>query len=134
MERCDEHGSCQEKIRNAESQIERMDENQTRFVEGQNDLRERLVIAEQSTKSAHHRIDGMEEQTKAIIRMSVSVENMAGKMEEMINLYKDHDNRIVTLEHAPADKIMSYWQLFVCALITSGGGIVLGVLMKGLVR
>lgn len=93
--------------------------------------RERIVIVEQSTKSAHHRLDSQEEQTKAIIKMSSSIEYMAKQVEDMVNILKEHDGRLDKLERAPGDTMIAYWKLFVGAIITGGVGIIIGFIMKG---
>ena len=113
--------------------IKQFQDNQKEIVSGLSETKERVALTEASTKSAHHRLDAMEKQTEAIIRMSVSVETMAQKMQEMINYFKDHDGRLDKLEQAPAQAVFAYWKLFVGALITGGAGIVLGIVIKGVI-
>ncbi len=152
MEHCDQHGTNCEKIKNTEKNIDKFNENVTELVKSQNDIRERVTKVEESSKTAHHRLDSMEEQTKAIMKLAFSVENMSEKMQEMIDLYKNHDvrlddlektptealnkkvetldGRIDKLEKAPAETIMTYWKLFVGAIVTGTAGIVIGLLIK----
>lgn len=93
--------------------------------------RERMVVVEQSTKSAHHRLDSMKEQTNAIIRMSTSVEYMAKQVEDMLGILKEHDGRLDKLEKSPGDTMIAYWKLFIGALVTGGAGVLIGLIMKG---
>lgn len=106
-------------------------ENQKEIVKGLTEIRERITIVEQSSKSAHHRLDSQDEQTKAIIKMSSSVEYMARQVEDMVGILKEHDGRLDRLEKAPGDTMISYWKLFIGALVTGGAGIIVGLVMKG---
>lgn len=93
-------------------------------------LRERLTVAEQSTKSAHHRLDSMQDQTKAIIKMSANIEHILDVIKDMQGILKEHDARIDKLERLPGDTILKYWQLVVGALLTGAVGVVIGVMLK----
>ncbi len=93
-------------------------------------VKERVVVVEQSTKSAHHRLDSQEEQTKAIIKMATNIEYMARQIEDMLLLIKQHDARIDELERGPAEQVRHYWKLFLGALITGCAGIVISALIK----
>ena len=46
-----------EKMKNMSEQISHVDSKIDRFSTNQEEIKERLVVVEQSTKSAHHRID-----------------------------------------------------------------------------
>ena len=46
-----------EKLKNMSEQISHVDSKIDRFSTNQEEIKERLVVVEQSTKSAHHRID-----------------------------------------------------------------------------
>lgn len=46
-----------EKMKNMSDQISHVDSKIDRFSNNQEEIKERLVVVEQSTKSAHHRID-----------------------------------------------------------------------------
>ena len=91
--------------------------------------RERIIIVEQSTKSAHHRLDSQEEQTKAIIKMSTSIEYMAKQVEDMVNILKEHDGRLDKLERAPGDTMIGYWKIFYGALIAGLAGILITIIV-----
>ena len=51
-----------EKMKNMSDQISHVDSKIDRFSTNQEEIRERLVVVEQSTKSAHHRIDDVVQQ------------------------------------------------------------------------
>lgn len=51
-----------EKMKNMSDQISHVDSKLDRFSTNQEEIRERLVVVEQSTKSAHHRIDDVVQQ------------------------------------------------------------------------
>jgi hypothetical protein len=85
-------------------------------------LRERVAVVEQSTKSAHLRIDNIQEQTQAIIEMSASIRYMAKQVEETVSILKEHDSRLETLEKLPGDNVVKALKvlltLFIGALIS----------------
>lgn len=53
-----------EKMKNMSEQISHVDTKIDKFSSNQDKIKERLVIVEQSTKSAHHRIDDITAQLK----------------------------------------------------------------------
>lgn len=110
--------------------IETLQGNQKDIIKDITTIRERIVIVEQSTRSSHHRLDSQEQQTKAIVKMSASVEYMAKQVEETLCLIKEHDGRLDILERAPGNSILGYWKIFVGAIVSAGGGLVLGLILK----
>lgn len=135
---CPQHAKNDFRIGSLEERIKEYAENQIEIVKGLHEVRERVTKTEESTKSAHHRLDEMTEQTKAIIRMSISVEHVAEKMNDVLTILKEHsdrmddqDDKIDTLKQAPAQTVFEYWKLFVGALVTGGAGVILGLLIKG---
>ncbi len=114
--------------------FEQFQENQMEIVKGISEIKQRITIVEQSTKSAHHRLDSQEEQTKAIIKMSTSIEYMARQVEDMLVLLKEHDGRLDKLERAPGDSLINYWKLFIGALVTGGAGVLIGLIKNKQIR
>lgn len=53
-----------EKMKNMSDQISHVDSKIDRYSTNQEEIRERLVVVEQSTKSAHHRLDDITAQLK----------------------------------------------------------------------
>lgn len=92
----------------------------------QRDIYSKLTSIEESTKSAHHRIDSMEKHTEAVIKLSVSVDNVAKQVTEIVQLYEAHNERIITLENKPAQTIYGYFQIGLASLITGIVGLALG--------
>lgn len=111
--------------------FERFHENQKELAKSVSELREKTTAIDQSVKSAHHRLDSQEEQTKAIVKMSTSIEYMAKQVEDTLVLLKEHDGRLNKLERAPGDNVLSYWKLLIGASITSIVGLLIGLAMNG---
>lgn len=111
-------------------QFEQFQEIQKEFADRLSDAKDRIIIVEQSSKSAHLRLNSQEEQTKAIIKMSSSIEYMAKQVESMLELLKEHDDRLDRLEKAPGDHLLSYFKLFIGALVTGTAGVLIGFIMK----
>ena len=93
--------------------------------ECQGDLKEKAVEFENSAKSAHFRLDNMEEQTKAILKLGIAVEQMTSEIKGVIENFKEHENRLDKLEQAPADTVMKYFKQIVGLLISAGVGYIL---------
>jgi uncharacterized protein YceH (UPF0502 family) len=130
MDPCSKHEAVIVELRGFRAELDKFSLNQNENVKNQRDMQERVAIVEQSSKSSHHRLDNLEDQTKAIIRVSVSVESMAGKITEMVDMYKNHDDRIDKLEREPGDRVLRYWQAFVGALVTGAAGVLIGTFLK----
>jgi uncharacterized protein (DUF3084 family) len=131
MEHCQQHSEHNYRFENLEKNIKELQHNETTLIQNQYDMKERITRIEQSNKSAHHRLDNMEDQTKAIVKMSSSIEYMAKQVEEMLILYKEHDGRLDKLEQAPGTALIGYWKLFTGALVTGSAGVLIGLLLKG---
>ncbi|BEP28826.1 hypothetical protein [Helicovermis profundi] len=111
--------------------FEQFQENQMEIVKSISEIKERIIITEESTKSAHRKLNSQEEQTKTIIKMSTSIEYIAKQIEDALGAIKVHDGKFVTLEKAPGDNILGYWKLFIGGLIAGGTGLLIGLIMKG---
>jgi hypothetical protein len=131
MEYCRQHSEHIYRFETLEKNIKDLQHNENTIIQSQYETKERVTKVEEASKAAHHRLDNMEEQTKAIIKMSTSIEYMAKQVEETLILYKEHDGRLDKLEKAPGDALIGYWKLFVGALVTGSAGVLLGLLMKG---
>lgn len=116
MEKCASHEYV-------EKQMEKYHDNQQEIVKAQHEIRERLTAVESSTKSAHHRLDGLDRHTEAIIRMSVTVEKLAeevGKSNELTSKirselkedidikFKALDERLEVVENLPGKVALKY--------------------------
>jgi hypothetical protein len=96
------------------------------------DLKERIVAVEQSSKSAHHRLDSMEEQTKAVIRLAMSVENMSEKVEKVLKLYDEHDTRLLDLEKKPGESALHTRQWIMVTVGSAAVGMLFALLTAAL--
>lgn len=100
---------------------------------------ERLVKVEESSKSAHHRIDGLEEQNKAIMELAVSTGRIADKVDaidckvdKVISTRETDVLRIDTLERAPGNEMLALKkaasEMLIRNLISAGVGAGLAML------
>lgn len=99
---CIHHGEHESRIKRLEQdvcELEGARENHTDIIGKMN---ERLAIVDQSSRSAHHRLNAQEEQTKAISDLAASVKMIAARLEELIASIKNHGERLETLERQPA--------------------------------
>ena len=76
-----------------EYRLNKTDDRLEKLEECQTDLKIKTEKIDESTKSAHYRLDNMEEQTKAILKLGIAVENMTTEIKEMVDSYKDHESR-----------------------------------------
>ncbi len=77
------------------------------------ELRDRVMAVEQSSKSAHHRLDGTEKLTNAVMELTLSVKDIAHEVSESVKALNDHGEkigkqelRIEKLEKAPGDELL----------------------------
>ncbi|MDF2520833.1 MAG: hypothetical protein K0R84_1461 [Clostridia bacterium] len=115
MNHCQQHLEHSYRLETLEKSVEDMQNDESTLLQNQYDMKERITKVEEASKSAHHRLDNMEEQTKAIIKMGISIEYMAKQVEEILLLYKEHDGRLDKLEQAPGAALIGYWKLFIGA-------------------
>ena len=66
-----------------------------------NEMKIKIEKIDESTKSAHSRLNEIGEQTLAIYKLSVAVENIAEQFKEFAMNFKEHEERLDTLEKAP---------------------------------
>ena len=85
------------------------------------DAVEKIAHLEESLKSAHHRIDDLQEMSKDIKDLATATAQIAAETKALREDYLKADKRIETLEHKPAKR----YETFVTALLTGlGTGIV----------
>ena len=88
----------------------------------------RLTKVEESTKSAHHRIDALEGGQKEIRELALSVNTLAGAVKSLCEDVSDVICRVKDLETKPArrwDQLIGY----IIAAIAAG---VVGYMLKGM--
>ena len=96
----------------------------------QKEIHTMLTALDSSVKSAHHRISGMEKHTEAVIRLSVSVDNVVEQISSVLEMYGDLEGRTSTLENRPAQTVYGYFQIGVATVITGIIGVVIGALLS----
>lgn len=79
------------------------------------DLTEKVAHIEESVKSAHKRIDGIDALTKSVYELASSIKTMQHDITEM-------SGRLKTIEDKPAKR----WDLIVSTIITTFVGAVIG--------
>ena len=87
---------------------------------------ERLTAGEASMKSAHHRIDGLQEMSKDIKELATATAQIATETKALREDYLKVDKRIETLESKPAKR----YETFVTACLTALGGGIVGYLLN----
>lgn len=107
---CPQHAAHEQRFKGIENQLEKYEDNQSKTAEVLTNLVERVTAAEQSTRSAHHRIDSQEEQTRAIYQLAFEVKGLSEKHSEILDLLTDHDNRLDTIEKAPGQQALKAYE------------------------
>lgn len=80
---------------------------------------EKIAHMEESLKSAHKRIDGMNALTKSVYELASSIKTMQHDI-------TDISGRIKTIEEKPAKR----WDLVVSTVITTAVGILIGYMFR----
>ncbi len=86
---------------------------------------ERLTAGEQSIKSAHHRIDSLEEMSKSIKDLAIATAQIATETKALREDYVKADARIESLESKPVKR----YETFVTAIITGLATGIVGYLL-----
>ena len=86
---------------------------------------ERLTAGESSIKSAHHRIDALQEMSKSIKDLAVATAQIATETKALREDYEKADKRIGTLEEKPTKR----YETFITAILTSLATGVVGYLL-----
>lgn len=95
---------------------------------------ERIVIVEQSVKSAHHRIDKSEAQTEAVIQLGVEIKHLTEVITlSVIPQLVHHDQRIDAVENRPGAVALKWWKttavIIATATLTGVVGYLLGAVL-----
>lgn len=91
---------------------------------------ERLTAGEASIKSAHHRIDDLQEMSASIKDLAIATAQIAVETKALREDSEKANQRIATLENKPVKR----YETFVSALLTGLGtgviGFILGMVLK----
>lgn len=135
MENCPFQGTCQglkEICKANTEECKALRENDRVVMLEVGDLKGQIVEALQSTRSAHHRLDSMEKHTEAVVRLAVSVEGMSEKVERVLTLYDEHEDRLVVIENKPGQTAIKAWHWLLGALAGGCIGLGFGILLSKL--
>ena len=86
---------------------------------------ERLTAGESSIKSAHHRIDTLQEMSKSIKELAVATAQIATEVKALREDSENTAQRISTLESKPIKR----YETFVTALLTGLGTGIVGFIL-----
>lgn len=84
------------------------------------ELIEKVAHVEESTKSAHKRLDSLETLTKSVYALAESIKTMQGEI-------TDVSGRLRTIEEKPSKR----WDLIITSVITTVVGIAIGHFFGG---
>ena len=84
--------------------LDKLDEQVTKLTECSNNLKLKTEKIDESNKSAHLRLNEMKEQTNAILRLGIAVEQMTAEIKEILIDHKEHEKRLTILEKAPGEE------------------------------
>ena len=86
---------------------------------------ERLTAGESSIKSAHHRIDSLEEMSKSIKDLAIATAQIATETKALREDYVKADERIEALEEKPIKR----YESFITAIISGVAGYLLSLIL-----
>ena len=90
---------------------------------------ERLSTLEANDKTLFHQVDELKEDIRDIRRLTVAVEKIASKVDNIDYKVNGIDERLQTVEHVPATN----WNKFKQAIISSIVSVVVGGLLGALI-
>ena len=91
---------------------------------------ERLTAGEQSIKSAHHRIDSLEEMGKSIQDLALATAQIATETKALREDYVKADERIEELEKKPIKRYETFVTAILTALCSGVAGYLLALILK----
>ena len=87
---------------------------------------ERLTAGESSIKSAHHRIDALQQMSKSIQDLALATTQIAAETKALREDYEKADKRIETLESKPIKR----YETIITAILTAICGGLVGYLLS----
>lgn len=113
---CVQHLAHEEKFKQIDANQLEFSKNQSEVIRTLTEIIKQLTVVQESTKSAHHRIDSQEEQTRAIYELAFEVKGFGEKQSEILKLLTNHDGRIELIEKNPGQTALKAWQWFIVAV------------------
>jgi len=84
--------------------------NQSEIVKGQHEIRERLTSVESACKSAHHRLDDLQELTKGVSNLAYEVNRYAEQTDKILEKLSAHDTDITDLKMKNGKSLEDYFR------------------------
>ena len=84
--------------------LKKLDDKVEELDKWSNEIKIKIEKIDEANKSAHKRLNEIGEQTLAIYKLSVAVENMAEQFKEFAGNFKDHEDRLDNLEKNPGQE------------------------------
>lgn len=101
-----------------------------RTTEGEiKEIWERLTAGESSIKSAHHRIDALQEMSKSIKDLAIATAQIATETKALREDYEKADKRIETLEEKPTKRYETVVTAILTGLATGVAGYLLALIL-----
>ena len=94
------------------------------------ELRERVTRNEESIKSAHHRIDGVENTQKEIHDLALSVNTLALSVQSISKSNEDIGKRIGVIEGRPGKRLDQIVTVLISSLLSLAVGYAIGLVIK----
>ena len=94
------------------------------------EIRERLTRTEESTKSAHHRLDAVENTQKEIHDLAISVNSLALSVQAMSKSNDDLKKRLGAIEERPGKRLDQIVSVIIAALASGVVGYLIGAIFK----
>jgi soluble cytochrome b562 len=91
-------------------EIDTYNKNQIEVVKGQHEIRERLTSVESSTKSAHHRLDDLQELTKCVSDLVYQVKRSTEQTTEVLAQLSKHRSELDELKMKSGKSLEDYFR------------------------
>lgn len=91
---------------------------------------QRLVAVEQSSKSAHHRIDDLEDQHEVLHQLATSVGVLTERLGHVQESTTDISDRLAIIESKPAKRLDAIWAAVIGVLVSGVVGFFIGQILK----
>lgn len=86
------------------------------------EIAQAIAVYEEKMKVANHRIDDLEEQQKQIQDLTLSVQELAMSVKNMVEVQKAHSEKISELESKPAQNWNTMQRTVLTAIVSAIAG------------
>ncbi len=112
--------------REYEYRLDKLDEKMKEVEKALIEHGKRIEKIDEANKSAHKRLNEIGEQTLAIYKLSMAVENIAEQFKEFAMNFKEHEERLDTLEKAPGKQAYDLQRQIIVTIVLAIVGFALG--------